>query len=315
LHSLYYDQRYNGNNDGLHQMLDALDTATASAPNPVIFLNNRTYFKFMLNYYKGPYEWYTLALNPNELLQPGQTRPAPSSDPYDLVSQAGTGKRILDVANCFGRIHEETNPICNGRDHPTAFLVMEFGPFTPDAIRPLEWWFSRNFFYRGVSEFGPTIRLVEFSTSNEAPALNQPAAHSTNYRLGDTILLTGWDANPDGGTLRPGTVLNVSTRWQAINPPGVDYKIGTYLISPEGAVVAQDDSFPVNGFWPTITWRAGDVVRHNVALALPNDLPPGFYEVWTLMYSPADSARLPVQDSSGTTILDHVVLFTIEVTR
>jgi hypothetical protein len=315
LHSLYYDQRYNGNNEGLHKLLDALQTASADAPNPVIFLNNRTYFLFMLNYYKGPLEWYTLALNPNELLQPGQTRPLPSSDPYELISAESTGKRIADVADCFGRIHIQVDPICSQRQHPTAFLIMEFGPFTPTAIRPMEWWFSRNFFYKGVSEFGPTIRLVEFSTSSMAPALAQEAAHPTNYRLGDTILLTGWDANPDDGPVRPGTVLNISTRWQAINPPGVDYKIGTYLISPEGAVVAQDDSFPVNGFWPTLTWRASDVVRHNVALALPKDLPPGFYEVWTLMYSPADNNRLPVQDSTGTTILDHVVLFTVEVTR
>jgi len=315
LHSIYYDQRYNGNNDGLHQLLASLQTATAQAPNPVIFLNNRTYFLFMTNYYKGPLEWYTLALNPNELLQPGQTRPLPSSDPDDLISAESTGKRIVDVANCFGRSHPEYNPICNERQHTTAFLIMEFGPFTPEAIRPLEWWFSRNFFYRGVSEFGPTIRLVEFSTSSQAPALAQPAAHPTTYRLGDTILLTGWDSDPDDGHIRPGAVLNISTRWQATNPPGVDYKIGTYLISPEGAVVAQDDSFPVNGFWPTITWRAGDVVRHNVALALPTDLQPGFYEVWTLMYSPADNNRLPVQDSTGTTILDHVVLFTVEVTR
>lgn len=315
LHSVYYDQRYNGNNDGLHQMLAALQTASATAPNPVIFLNNRTYFLFMLNYYKGPLEWYTLALNPNELLQPGQERPAPSSDPYDLISKQGTGKRIVDVADCFGRIHIQVDPICTQRQHPTVFLLMEFGPFTPNAIRPLEWWFSRNFFYKSVSEFGPTIRLVEFSTSSMAPKLDQEAANPTNYRLGDTILLTGWDSDPPAGPLRPGAVLNISTRWQAINPPGVDYKIGTYLISPEGAVVAQDDSFPVNGFWPTITWRAGDVVRHNVALALPSDLTPGFYEVWTLMYSPADNNRLPVQDSSGTTIVDHVVLFTVEVTR
>jgi hypothetical protein len=44
-------------------------------------------------------------------------------------------------------------------------------------------------------------------------------------------------------------------------------------------------------------------------------LQPGFYEVWTLMYSAAEGSRLPVQDTSSTTIRDHVVLFNIEVTR
>jgi len=187
--------------------------------------------------------------------------------------------------------------------------------FTPTAIRPLEWWLSRNFYYKGIYEFGPTVRLVEFSTNTLAPTLETLATHTTHQRLGDTILLTGWDTEPTDTRLRPGTVLNISTRWQALTAPGVDYKIGTYLISPEGSVVAQDDSFPVNGFWPTATWRTAEVVRHNIALTLPADLSPGFYEVWTLMYSPADNARLPVQDANGTTIVDHVVLFTVEVTR
>lgn len=315
LHAVYYDQRYHGGNDNLHQLVAAVQAASADAPDPVIFLNNRTYFLFMLNYYKGPLEWYTLALNPNELLQSGRTRPAPSTDPYELISRKATGKRIYDVVDCFGRKHPGYVEICSLREHATAFLMMEFGPFTPEALRPLEWWFSRNFYYRGVREFGPTTRLVEFSTSTLSPPLAELAVHPANYRLGDSIVLTGWDVDPDAGRLRPGTVLNISTRWQATAAPGADYKIGTYLISPEGAVVAQDDSIPVNGFWPTSTWGAGEVVRHNVALGLPKDLPPGFYEVWTLMYSPADSARLPVQDSTGTTILDHISLFTIEVTR
>jgi hypothetical protein len=315
LHALYYDQRYNGQDENLHQLLSAIDQAAATAPDPVIFLNNRTYFTFMLNYYKGSLEWYTLPLNPNELRQPGQAPLNPATDPYTLINKDATGQRIADVVDCFGRLHTNYDPICTNRDHPSAFLIMEFGPFTPSAIRPMEWWLSRNFYYKGVSEFGPTVRLVEFSTNITAPADEQPAAQATQYHLGDKIVLTGWDVDPADTRLRPGTVLNVSTRWEAVAAPEADYKIGMYLISPEGSVVAQDDSYPVNGFWPTSTWQVGKAIRHNIALTLPANLPPGFYEVWTLMYSPADNARLPVQDINGTTIVDHIVLFTVEVTR
>jgi hypothetical protein len=223
LHAIYYDQRYNGNNAGLHDLLSALQSESADAPDPVIFLNNRTYFLFMLNYYKSPLEWYTLPLNPNELLQPGQIQPAPSTDPYTLIDKQSTGKRIYDIVECFGHRHARPDLICSFRDHATAFLIMEFGPFTPQATRPMEWWFSRNFYYRGVSDFGPTIRLVEFSTDTQTPPLAQLAAHKTDYRLGGSIRLTGWDAAPDTGHLRPGAVLDISTRWTATAPPPADF--------------------------------------------------------------------------------------------
>lgn len=310
LHAIYYDQRYQGNVPELHQLNTALEERTANAPDPVIFLNNRTYFRFFLNYYKGPLNWYTLELNPNDLLPPGQGLPARSIDPQTLVNEDALG-----VVDCFGRDHNSGDPVCSARDHQTAFLVMEFGPFTPQSPRPLEWWMSRRFHYKEVWEAGPTVRLVQFSTNVIAPAPADPPAHPTAYRFGDSVELTGWNAYPDGTPLRPGGVLDISTQWKAVGPLAADFKIGMYLITPEGAVAAQDDSFPANGFWPTSTWRPGDLVRHNIALSLPGDLPPGFYEVWTVMYAPPDGPRLQVQESNGTTIRDHVQLFSVEVTR
>ncbi len=296
LRAIYYDQRYHGNDETLHKLNAAL--AKIDSPDPVIYLNNRAYFDFMLNYYKGYILWYTLALNPNELLAPGQLPPAPSTDPTTLISKEVWGDTVIWFNN----------------QHQTVFLIMEHGPFTPESPRPLEWALSRNYYYVGVQEFSPIVRLVQFSTAH-APAPAKPSAHPVNYQIGDTIGLLGWDAEPDGTPLRPGGILNVSTQWHAITAPGADYKIGTYLMAPQGTVALQDDSFPMNGFWPASAWRSGDVIRHNVAFVLPKDLAPGFYEVWTLMYSPADGSRLPVQDTSGTAIRDHVVLFNVEVTR
>lgn len=298
LRALYHDQRYKGNDESLRMLNAALESGLADAPDPIIFLNNRAYYEFMLNYYKGATAWYTLELNPKELLAMDEPPPPPSIDPRTLVNDDA-----WSVVNFFARRHR------------TAFLIMEHGPFTPESPRPLEWWMSRNFYYKRVWEFGPTVRLVEFSTSADAPPPSQPAAHPVSFRLGDSIELVGWDASPDGTPIRPGGVLNISTQWKAIAAPEADLKIGTYLITPEGSLAAQDDSFPMNGFWPTLRWQAGDVVRHNVAVTVPKDLPPGFYEVWTLMYSAVDGSRLQIQDSSGTTIRDHIVLFSVEVTR
>ena len=157
---------------------------------------------------------------------------------------------------------------------------------------------SYRYFYESVQEFSTTVRLVRFSSAR-APKPNDLSAHPVKYQLGKTILLTGWDAVPDGARLRPGSTLNISTQWKAISKPEGDYKIALYFISPTGAVVMQDDSIPMNTFWGTTTWQPDDTIRHNIAFVLPNDLLPGFYEVWTVMYSEADNQRLPVQDSAA----------------
>ena len=104
-------------------------------------------------------------------------------------------------------------------------------------------------------------------------------------------------------------------QWQALRDIQESYTIGTFLMSPKGTIALQNDSQPVGGFFPTSGWRIGDLVRHNVAFVLPDDLPPGHYELWTVMYSPGDGNRLPVSDARATTIRDHVVLYSVEVAR
>ena len=115
--------------------------------------------------------------------------------------------------------------------------------------------------------------------------------------------------------VRPGNILNLSIQWEALQDISERYTIGTYLMSPQGTIELQNDSEPVGGFWPTQQWSAGDVIRHNVAFVLPDDLPPGHYAVWAVMYSVVDGARLPVSDETATAIRDHVELYTIEVAR
>jgi hypothetical protein len=64
--------------------------------------------------------------------------------------------------------------------------------------------------------------------------------------------------------------------------------------------LAQQDSQPLDGDYPTSQWRVSETVIdvHNVEL--PPDLPPGQYRVWVGMYQMETMERLPVEgDTSG----------------
>ena len=70
----------------------------------------------------------------------------------------------------------------------------------------------------------------------------------------------------------------------------------------------------MNHFEFTQSWRVGSFHRDNHGIALPDDLPPGQYELWAAVYwwqEPEN--RLAVTDSAGEVLGDHVVLTTITV--
>ncbi len=295
LRRIYPDQRFQGSNPALHAM--RLQLQNSALPDPVVFLNNRTYFDFMLNYYKGRAVWYTLELNQNELLLDNEDPIDPSTDPLEVLN-----KEAWSRVDYFSRQHE------------TAVLLMEAGAYHTNVVRAMEWWMNTEFYRIGTRQFSDRVRLIEFSTA-DAPSVSEDPEYYLDLSLGDEIVLVGFDPQPPAGLTTPGSIMNVSTHWRALQDVQQDYTIGTYLMTPQGEIAIQDDSTPVGGFWPTSTWRAGNTIRHNVAFVLPSDLAPGHYEVWTLMYSPADGSRLPVSDAARISIRDHVVLYSVEVTR
>ena len=296
LRRLYPDQRYRGDSVLLQAMRSALESGSANSDSAV-FLNNRTYFDFMLNYFKGRAVWYTLELNPMELVSPGAQRPAANTDPFDILN-----------------IDAWTPVDFFGRQHAQLFLLMESGPYTPNVTRALEWAMNTDMHRVRALEFSNEVRLLEFSTS-KAPARAAPPEFALEYRMGNSLVLRGYDAKPPAGLVTPGSILNVSTQWQAGESVPAALAIGTYLMNPQGGIAFQDDSVPVGGFWPSADWQAGAVVRHNVAFVLPNDLPPGHYEVWCIVYSQQDGSRMEVTDAAGTSIRDYALLYSVEIAR
>jgi hypothetical protein len=70
----------------------------------------------------------------------------------------------------------------------------------------------------------------------------------------------------------------------------------------------------MNSFGHTQYWRSGSYHRDNHGLAIPDDIPPGEYELWVIVYwwqTPED--RLPVTGSDGASLGDYAVLTTITV--
>ncbi len=121
--------------------------------------------------------------------------------------------------------------------------------------------------------------------------------------LGGVVRLIGYhdpQTGPSEGSADlppygPGGVYRLTLFWSALAPMPTDYTVFVHVRDVDGATVAQQDSQPLDGDYPTSHWRVNETVIdvHNVEL--PPDLPPGQYGVWVGMYQMETMERLPVE--------------------
>lgn len=101
--------------------------------------------------------------------------------------------------------------------------------------------------------------------------------------------------------------LRLSLLWLAEAEIEADYTVFVQL-TRDDAILAQDDSPPAGGYYPTSLWRVGDIVSDEHTLALPEPYDPdrhkliiGFYQLETLR-------RLQVLDEAGKPVNDYVIV-------
>lgn len=126
---------------------------------------------------------------------------------------------------------------------------------------------------------------------------------ATNF--GDKIALLAADLPPE--PLTPGGQWPLTLHWLALSAMTDDYTVFVQVVN-EAGVVAQVDSWPLQGTYPTSAWTAGETITDPYVLALPADLPPGPYQLLVGFYRLADLQRLPVLDGAGAAVADKFVV-------
>ena len=298
LYSIRQDPRYGG---AFQPALDLLDVLEAEVQDDeVILLNDPTYARFFMNYYRRDEpRVLTLPLSPGEQPSPEQAPKIASAFPDELVHLSDT--------LIIGELATHT---------PRAWLVINSSRFITWAVRPVEHYLARHYFPVREVQATDTARAVLFDLT---PAPSPTAAAWPDQRVDalfgeeGRVQLVGFDV-PGGTTRQAGDVLPVSLLWQANDAIPLDYTVALFLIASDGALVAQQDTFPEYYFAPTSTWRPGALLRDNHGLALPADLAPGEYELWLALYHwETPTERLPITALDGTSLGSHITLATVTV--
>lgn len=108
------------------------------------------------------------------------------------------------------------------------------------------------------------------------------------------IRLTGYDLPLS--TVGPGDVIDLTLYWQSHEPTLRPYTIFVQLLDTSGAIIAQQDRWPVDSQWPTTCWASGEVVPDRYLIAIPPDAVPGTYSLVTGLYDAVSGSRLRLTD-------------------
>jgi hypothetical protein len=231
------------------------------------------------------------------------------------------GKDYVSFANLLGRGHW---PVGQVNRHPAGGMVPT-GLWQPGQV-----W--RDLYRVGVEpdaetpsllrievglydpEAEETLGVVPVGEAKLAPPEPAPEVpHLLGIDLADGVTLQGYDLSSE--IVTPGGMLVLTLYWEARETPSADYQVFVHLVGAEPEPVAQGDSPPLAGDYPTGIWAAGEVIADPHVVALPADLPPGQYRFLVGMYDLETLSRLTRLDGAGDSIEIPTPIKTLQPTN
>lgn len=136
--------------------------------------------------------------------------------------------------------------------------------------------------------------------------------HRLDVTFGDKARLLGYKAGDE--ETRPGESVEVTLFWQSLAEMDRDYTVFVHLLDENDLVIAQRDTYPGLGTYPTRLWQVGDAFADRYVLTLsPTVFAPctGRFEVG--LYDFASGERLMATGPDGQPLDDNVRFHQIAV--
>jgi hypothetical protein len=137
------------------------------------------------------------------------------------------------------------------------------------------------------------------------PTKNTPTEPlSIQFETG--IMLTGYDLDKE--VVAAGETIQLTLYWVAQEPTIIAYSVFNHLTNPQGELVAQRDSWPVQGQWPSTCWQSNEVIVDTYVIELPTELPPSTYILGTGLYDGRNGTRLRANNGDDIISLTEITV-------
>ena len=121
-----------------------------------------------------------------------------------------------------------------------------------------------------------TVGTVQIIEPASPPAV-QPMHTVDDGALAPGLSLLGFDL--PRGEVNPGDTVEIALYWKAVRDVALDYVVLMELRDAQGSTLAQEESRPAYGTYPTTLWNKGMVVRDWHDVPVEPDAPAGQYEL------------------------------------
>lgn len=99
---------------------------------------------------------------------------------------------------------------------------------------------------------------------------------------------------------RPGDVVTVYLTWEAQQPITDNYAVFVHALDPQQPrILAQEDTFPFYGHYPTMLWKPGRPFEEVHRIRLPSDLNVPLVRLTVGLYRYETGERLPAFAPNG----------------
>jgi hypothetical protein len=139
------------------------------------------------------------------------------------------------------------------------------------------------------------------------PAPPEPSQWVDVGVLGGVARLEGYDL-PAPPEVTPGATLPLTLTWESLATTDAEYTVFVHLVGPDSRPLAQVDSQPLGGAYPTSYWDVGERLADPYRMHIPEDVLPGEYGLLAGMYLLSTGERLPLLDGDGQPVGDSIPL-------
>ena len=129
-----------------------------------------------------------------------------------------------------------------------------------------------------------------------------PGAHRLDVTFGDknSELLRLLACQLDKGVVRRGDPLSVTLYWQPLAEMEQNYNVFVHVLGRDEQVIAQEDTYPGMGSYPTSLWQVGGVIKDTYGMyVLPESKAPSRFRVEVGIYDRSTGEVLPAFDGAG----------------
>lgn len=302
LRTIYIDPAYEGDNPALHEMLSIIQTDVPQGET--LMLADREYNYFFLNYGKtGKTRVVGFPFHPGDRGSCDQELRVESDNP-DVLLEPGTAPVIYHLA----------------AQYPRLWLLMSSGQDIPCVVRPMERFMGQHYYRVSEKATSPAVRLLSYQTSDAPdPYAFRGADQAVDLHYADldgaSIDLIGLTL-PDGLTYQAGDWLPVSLYWRSDAMLTRVYTVAWFVADSGGWKAQGEDTWHGATFSPTTLWTPGLPSWDHRALRLPDDLPPGEYQLWVKVYwrDPATGAITDLTVSGAETQGENIGVLPIRIT-